>query len=336
MDDPLMAQSKDCGSQVRQEEMTVGYNGEDFDGDAENFEGAHFDDGHFVANSDAEVLVNKELVYASALDGYEEGDNYEDDQNSDDERSFGEGDGERERDDCDDEENEQNSEDEMVLKPELLCEFKQEFDEHDGDDLVARNGGLGDRRSRSFQCSVCNKIFTRNDALKKHVLAVHENFKPFQFEFCEKSFIDNSSLKRHLTTHGQKPYHCDYCEKNFNQSDALKKHVEASHDTAKELICSFCQKVFDRRFALKAHIQAVHERLTPFKCELCDRAFALRGYLQKHILSKHKKSNSYHCSFCEKTFNIKGSLDRHILSVHAKLRFVKRPRVNLPTYLQCD
>lgn len=60
---------------------------------------------------------------------------------------------------------------------------------------------------RAFQCSECQKSFSRNSDLQKHIDAVHKGLRPYECITCQKRFSQKSSLKRHReAVHEGEPY----------------------------------------------------------------------------------------------------------------------------------
>ena len=51
--------------------------------------------------------------------------------------------------------------------------------------------------TKSFNCSTCNKSFTRKSSLKSHAVTVHEKQRPYTCDVCPKKLSTLSSLKRH-------------------------------------------------------------------------------------------------------------------------------------------
>jgi len=60
--------------------------------------------------------------------------------------------------------------------------------------------------------------------------------KEFKCEYCNKVFGRQQHLKRHILTHtGERPYPCTLCDKRFRRSEHLKHHL-ASHDADPEAV----------------------------------------------------------------------------------------------------
>ncbi|CAL4074385.1 unnamed protein product, partial [Meganyctiphanes norvegica] len=77
---------------------------------------------------------------------------------------------------------------------------------------------------KQFQCSQCNKSFTRKDALIRHQ-RIHAGEKSFQCSQCSKSFAHKGNLISHQRIHaGEKPFQCDQCSKSFAHKGDLIRH----------------------------------------------------------------------------------------------------------------
>uniref|UniRef100_A0A915EUB8 C2H2-type domain-containing protein n=1 Tax=Echinococcus canadensis TaxID=519352 RepID=A0A915EUB8_9CEST len=86
---------------------------------------------------------------------------------------------------------------------------------------------------RAFQCSECQKSFSRNSDLQKHIDAVHKGLRPYECSTCQKRFSQKSSLKRHREAvhEGIKAFQCSHCSARFSYDVHLKRHIRAKHKT---------------------------------------------------------------------------------------------------------
>ncbi|EJD36949.1 hypothetical protein AURDEDRAFT_154491 [Auricularia subglabra TFB-10046 SS5] len=53
-----------------------------------------------------------------------------------------------------------------------------------------------------FPCNFCNKRFTRNADVDRHINNSHLGLKPFQCGYCEKAFSQKANLRRHFLSCG--------------------------------------------------------------------------------------------------------------------------------------
>lgn len=75
----------------------------------------------------------------------------------------------------------------------------------DGDDHYANtinnNGGFGTKtatgNSRIFNCKHCQRAFTREEHLTRHILLTHNKLKPFVCGICSRPFSRRDLLLRH-------------------------------------------------------------------------------------------------------------------------------------------
>jgi hypothetical protein len=95
----------------------------------------------------------------------------------------------------------------------------------------------GDDKSGSFQCTLCNKTFTRNSSLLNHA-ASHSSDKKYKCDICPQLFSRENDQKRHVKLqHNPRQYRCGGgsnsgqkwgCGKAFKRRDGLKEHWEKS------------------------------------------------------------------------------------------------------------
>ena len=51
---------------------------------------------------------------------------------------------------------------------------------------------------RQYQCHLCQKVFSSNGVLNKHIQAVHGKFRDFQCQFCKHYYSSKSYLDEHI------------------------------------------------------------------------------------------------------------------------------------------
>ena len=75
-------------------------------------------------------------------------------------------------------------------------------------------------------CQFCNKSFTTQVSLKRHVL-IHENAKPYSCPVCEKTFRQKVALNAHQRTHSGVRFSCQHCNRKFITKSLLTQHQKS-------------------------------------------------------------------------------------------------------------
>ena len=130
-----------------------------------------------------------------------------------------------------------------------------------------------------FTCELCGSQFLSKANLSNHRKLVHEHPQSFQCEQCEKTFTINHNLLRHMREeHNDRNKNldyiedldkvdylkCDYCEQLFKRKSNMLRHVNSVHSdasqelNAKTFQCDDCPKSFLRKDALKRHKKTQH------------------------------------------------------------------------------
>lgn len=113
-------------------------------------------------------------------------------------------------------------------------------------------------------CIHCNKMFASDKRLRLH-LQIHRKSKPFECNLCNSSFHMKKYLSSHMLKHGDKHFVCSICKFKFKRKDLLQRHMK-SHQTKKTFKCPFqetldCRKEFSRSDKLKSHIKSHTKRM---------------------------------------------------------------------------
>lgn len=177
-----------------------------------------------------------------------------------------------------------------------------------------------DTADHSFSCDICDKEFSAERFLRKHLAITHTEGL-FECHICKKKLKNEHYLKSHSMIHtGELPFECKECGAKFNRNDKLKRHAQ-THNPSKKYKCPFkdhmnCTKEFHRFDKLKLHIMT-HGNIKPFKCDICTNGFSRKEHLNTHIQKIHLGGKGmFKCIQCEEKYDMNSSLQDHIKLKH--------------------
>lgn len=154
-----------------------------------------------------------------------------------------------------------------------------------------------------YECPECSRKFSHDASAKKHYKKHFQTAPPpkkptpkgvFPCQLCEKIFSRNDYLKKHMICHEEKKrFKCDHCDRIYARNNALKFHIITAHTERQEFECH-CGKTFSTMQSLTRH-QIVHSASKPLKCLICGLRSSRKDNLFRHIRTFHTESDPKTC-----------------------------------------
>ena len=135
-----------------------------------------------------------------------------------------------------------------------------------------------------YSCTACGKEFIREELLKSHIEIHHLGYR--LCPYCNKQFSLNYDIKKHIeNVHSSTRFECNYCDENFPSLFWFNCHLEKVHMGYK---CYLCDKELNSSTGLIRHVNNVHSDVLSHKCTFCDKEFGPYYDLRKHTIAEHK------------------------------------------------
>lgn len=176
--------------------------------------------------------------------------------------------------------------------------------------------------TKKYECPTCKKAFSRPMHLKLHIRS-HTSEKPFKCSHCNKNFTNQQTLTKHLKTaqhmrnaYGnnvnlEKSFLCSTCGATFFRQQTLQRHVETIHMPGETFKCPHCDYNTRNKANLVRHVEG-HSNIKRYVCETCGASFRALATLTEHQTFVHSDSRDFVCDTCGKAFKNKSTLQRHL------------------------
>ena len=148
------------------------------------------------------------------------------------------------------------------------------------------------------QCGYCSRIYTRRNALNKHIAYKHEGV--YKCKHCQDGFRTEAQFKIHVAEKNcQSQQQCNLCGKFYPSKTRLYEHIAYMH---KDWIqCDICEKRVSKRF-IKTH-KEYHLGVRAYPCGVCGKRFITANGLRSHE-KIHLKQRRFQCSICQVQFDL--------------------------------
>ena len=131
--------------------------------------------------------------------------------------------------------------------------IKRNGDVHKDDEVVSLKKAR--KPEKPGYCNECDKHFTAQRSLKRHIAVVHELSQVLTCDICKKQYTSRDVYRRHLETHRPNGFGCQTCNKYFTTKDGLLKHQKLRHPLPS---CTFHNTQFKSDDEMQQHLKDEH------------------------------------------------------------------------------
>ena len=167
------------------------------------------------------------------------------------------------------------------------------------------------RRSKQYQCGICDKSFSCETRLLDHTQTYAEH-TPVTCSACTGGFHKITAFVKHKCRQVNKKVHiCSFCGDSFTDFPKLTSHI-VEHRALKTLSCTICGKEFKNKSNLLIH-RRTHTNERPFPCNLCEKHFKTPWDCARHE-RVHTGEKNYKCMTCGRRLCDSSALANHLLT----------------------
>ncbi|XP_030752922.1 zinc finger protein 480-like isoform X2 [Sitophilus oryzae] len=194
---------------------------------------------------------------------------------------------------------------------------------------------LAREKRQIFACVHCEKKYTSNRNLRRHVEDYHLDSRSEDAQknirkcsICGYQTRNITHFGRHQMIHlapeERQLFACAFCAKKYRNKHNLKHHIEKKHNVSrlkkvhkKIYRCSICSYQTLRKFHFKVHknIHLPPEERPMFPCAQCDKKYTSNTNLQDHVKRGHSRlkesQKKVRCSTCDYQTRRIANLRRH-------------------------
>ncbi|KOX76692.1 hypothetical protein WN51_11047 [Melipona quadrifasciata] len=155
---------------------------------------------------------------------------------------------------------------------------------------------------KPYKCTYgCNLSFRKPSRLERHIrfhtgeiwfMYLQRNYK-CTYPDCNKAYTNNCHLKRHMKTHSamKKMYICPVCSICISNQHNLKRHYNTMHMNYDKFTCKECNLTFVKKYQLEIHM-AKHNSVV-YKCSECDKSFENLKKFKRHKSHHEKRAEQF-------------------------------------------
>jgi uncharacterized C2H2 Zn-finger protein len=142
------------------------------------------------------------------------------------------------------------------------------------------------------KCDVCLRQFSSNTKLRSHRERIHEGktSKDFGCPICQKMYTTNGHVTRHVNTAHLKlrEFVCKMCGRAFGENCGLRRHMRMQHKQGTEGIVDQDEDVVDQDEADEADEARADDDDNADDSDSYSESSSLEEFLRKRLASRNK------------------------------------------------